>query len=247
MDIVLVMDVLVSLGLSKSESSVYLFLLGKGYSTPKEISEGIGIQRTNCYDILYTLVEKRFVLVKTEGKKKVYGPEKPSQLLEYINDQKKEVEKVLPMLEAAYTLENQKPSVMFYSGFEEVKKIYNKSLEADTIYAIGSTKSISDTEDVFLHDYLKKVKAHKIKFNDLITGESLKQGKKAKKLLGDVYDVRILPVEYNDQSTDILVWDNNVAFITLGDLPFGTVLENESMANTFRAIFQTVYQSSKFI
>jgi hypothetical protein len=45
-----------------------------------------------------------------------------------------------------------------------------------------------------------------------------------------------LPERYKDLPTDILVWDDNVALITLEEPYFGTVLHNAPLAQTMRMI-----------
>ena len=55
-----------------------------------------------------------------------------------------------------------------------------------------------------------------------------------------MYDFKILPEKYSDFPTDILVWNDNIALITLTEPIFGTVITNPTLAQTFKYIFEMV-------
>lgn len=61
-------------------------------------------------------------------------------------------------------------------------------------------------------------------------------------ILRGLYEARYLPSEHQDFPTDLLIWKDNVALITLQEPIFGTILTNPLLAKTFRIIFSNLWK-----
>jgi sugar-specific transcriptional regulator TrmB len=225
------------IGLNKSEIIVYLFLLEEGLSTPPQISSGTRIARTNCYNILLSLKQKGLVEPQQRQKRKAYLATDPQSLMQSIEKKKEIIEQILPDLRSIHTYQKNKPKIKFYEGWEEVKEIYRNSLEAKEIFAIGSTKGISDIDTKFFDIYRTQIKEKQIVYHDILSHSSRADIQVTKELLKGYYDVTIVPSQYKNFQTDILIWGDNIALITLEEPIFGTVLTNKLLAETFRIIF----------
>ncbi len=230
------------IGLNKSEISVYLFLLEEGLSTPPQISSGTRIARTNCYNILLSLKQKGLVEPQQRQKRKAYLATDPQSLMQSIEKKKEIIEQILPDLRSIHTYQKNKPKIKFYEGWEEVKEVYRNSLEAKEIFAIGSTKGISDIDTKFFDTYRTQIKENKIVYHDILSNSSRGDIQVTKELLKGYYDVTIVSSQYKNFQTDILIWGDNIALITLEESIFGTVLTNKLLAETFRIIFNLMKQ-----
>ena len=235
------------LGLTNSEITIYLYLLENGVCAPPIIATGTAIARTNCYHILQGLKSKGLAEEQTKGKRKVYLPRDPRALLHALERKRDVVERMLPDLQILYTTQKNKPKIRFYEGWEEVKEVYWETTKAQEIRAFGSTKRLSDIDPQFLAKYWDLIKKRGVIFNDILTAESKESMEEFRKILGELYDVSLLPPEYGDLPTDMLVWDNHVAIITLSEPIFGTVLTNASLAKTFRVILDIMSKKLKNI
>jgi hypothetical protein len=51
----------------------------------------------------------------------------------------------------------------------------------------------------------------------------------------------LLSAENKDLPTDILIWDDSVALISLSQPIFGTVLTNKYLAQTFKGLFFLIW------
>lgn len=236
-------DDLEQLSLNQSEISVYLALLENGTLIPRRISILTGIARTNCYHILESLEEKRLIISETKGKRKAYLARDPQSLLFELERKKEIAEKLIPDLRALFISEKNKPQVRFFEGWPEVKQIYEQTLTAEKIIAIGSTEKLSELESGFLEWYERKLNQKKIIFYDILTAAT--REKTAKALLaarGALHEIKFLPNRLGDLPTDILIWDNNLALITLEQPIFGTVLTSPVLVQTFRALFGLLWE-----
>ncbi len=230
------------IGLTKSEGAIYLFLLENGLSTPVQIAHGTGILRTNCYHVLETLQGHGLIRKETIGsKRKAYLASDPESLYQSIEQKREVIAHILPDLRGLYTTQKHKPKIQFYDGLEQIKEVYWQTLQAKEIFAIGSTKTLSTVLPNLYTSYLKEIKARDIVFHDILTHASrASAGPAMQEVLKGLYDVQYLPAAYDDNPTDILIWDDHVAHVTLEEPFFATVLTNPLIAKTMRLVFSAV-------
>jgi sugar-specific transcriptional regulator TrmB len=230
-----------SIGLNHSEISVYLFLLENGVSTPPIVSRGTKIARTNCYNVLQALEEKGLIEKNRVGGKKTYVARDPEALLRSWQRKKDTIEQLIPDLRGIYTTQINKPKVQFYEGEYQVQEIYQRSLKAKEIMAIGSTNQLSIALPEFTQYYFRELKRLNIIFYDILSKDSEKMATNGKDLLKGLYDFRLLGTENKDLPTDILIWDDSIALISLSQPLFGTVLTNKYLAQTFKGLFRLIW------
>lgn len=224
-------------GLKQNESEIYLFLLQNGISSPPVMARGTNIARTNCYNILQSLKERGVVVEQKKGKKKVYIARDPKFLKLDLEKKIESLERLVPDLEAIQTTQKNKPKFTFFDGWKEVQEIYNQSLTAKEIYATGSTEKLVEIESGFFEKYIKEVEKRKIHFYDLLKrAENSQSVDIIKKLGGELYSVNYLPEGHSGSITDILVWEDNLALISLEEPVFGTIIKSGPLANTLKTI-----------
>lgn len=235
------LDSLRDVGLKKSEAKVYLYVLENNHASPPQIAKGTGILRTNCYHILQSLKDQGLVREeKGPSGRKVYFANDPESLLRSAQTRAGAVERLIPDIRAVFSAKTNKPSVHFYDGLDEIQDIYHASLRAQEIFALGSTAKIAERMPEFLPWYFAQIKKHNITLHDIISSPSSTKGLAAGKAAMASYMPHVLPEKYGETPTDILVWDDNVALITLDEPYFGTVLHNASLAHTFKIVFRVL-------
>ncbi|MDD5437666.1 MAG: helix-turn-helix domain-containing protein [Patescibacteria group bacterium] len=232
-----------ALGLSKSEITVFIFLLKNGHSTPVQIASGTGIQQPHCYGILDSLAAKG--LISTQGiknKRKAFFARDPQALLDTLRARQEAVERILPDLRGLYVSHKNKPQIQFFDGSEEVKNVYRLSLQSQAILGIGSTERIRKAMPDFLEWYLKEVKKRGIVFRDILSGPSADKAiPLAKAIAKALYEAKTFSVREGEASMDILVWDDSVGFVTFDEPIFGTVITSQPFATMFRMLFNALW------
>lgn len=231
------------LGLHNSESVAYLYLLEQGQSSPPQIAKGTHIALTNSYHILQNLKEKGLISEQTMGKRKAYVANDPEAIVHMLDLKKKAAEQVVPDLRGLYKLQKNKPKIRFYDGWAQVQEIYLNSLSAKKVQGFGSTKLLSELAPDFYKYYLEQLREKGIVFDDILTLPSkIKGAPEMKEILKGLYETKFLPAEYKDQPTDVLIWDNNIGFITLEEPIFGTVISSSLLTKTFSIIFDLLWK-----
>lgn len=232
-----------AIGLTKSEATLYTYLLQHGFSTPPQIAKGTGITRTNCYAVLRSLQDHSLITVQRAGKHKAYVAHDPEALFQSVQRRSEKIAELLPDLRNLYAQHNNKPVIRFYSGFEEVKEIYQSVYTAEQVYGIGSTSKMSGKSQEFYKTWLHHLEKNNVVFNDILSYPS---GDKAalemKAALKGLYDYKLMPKKFDDFPTDLLIWKDNIALLTLEEPIFGTVITNNTLAKTFRIIFASLWE-----
>lgn len=113
------LDKLEDIGLNMYERKIYSALLGRGVSTAGELSEMTNVPRSRAYDVLESLAEKGFTVIKS-NKPMEYVAIPPQQAIENIKKQhRKELEEKLNKLDS-------------FKGSEavnELEELYDQGLE----------------------------------------------------------------------------------------------------------------------
>lgn len=241
----LLQDQLKQLGLNHSEITVYLFLLENGISTPPIVSRGTKVTRTNCYHILAELKNRDLITEQQLGKRKAYLANDPESLLHGLERKREIVAQILPDLRGLFTTQKNKPKIRFFDGLDQIEQIYMASLEAKKIYGFASMKQFLDVFPKFGTYYLKELAKRNIVFNDILSHSSRGYGApEMKNALGGLYTFHFLPPEYKEFPTDMMIWDDNVALLTMTEPVFGTILTNKTLAKTFRIIHDVMWKAT---
>ncbi|HYF05760.1 MAG TPA: helix-turn-helix domain-containing protein [Patescibacteria group bacterium] len=233
-----------SIGLNPSQSKVYLYLVETGLSTPLAIAKGVNIARTNTYNILKQLQEMGLVELQKKGSHNAYLARNPSSLIALVQRQKEAVEKILPDLQGLFTTQKNKPKIRFYEGWTEVQELYKLTLHTHALQGLGSTAKLEKLDAGFFEWFQKAIAKKKIVLQEILTHHSAPTIPAIKEHVGALHDARLFPQKYEDIPTDIFIWEDNIAFITLEEPIFGTLITNAHLAHTFKIIFQILWAQS---
>ncbi len=226
------------LGLHEAEARVYLYLVEHGVSSPPQISRGTKMALPNCYPLLRSLKEKGLVTEERKGKRKTYIASDPASLLSLVEKRKQAAEELVPELRALYTKQKNKPKVKYYDGWEQVKQIYLQTLETEELWAFGSIEDLDTVDKSFFTKYQKEFKKRQIFLHDLLPRSAEALVGELVQNMGIFYKVAYLPKKYASLPIDILVWNDNVALISLEEPIVGTVITGGYFAQMFKILLQ---------
>ncbi len=233
------------LNLLDSEIAVYLYLLENGSSTAAQISRKTSILRTNCYSILEKLRSKGLIEESKGARNNTFTPNNPTSILRMIEDKKEMATSALiPELTNLFKSQKNKPVIKFYDGKEQVKEIFIQMYDAEEILGFTSLKRLFEVFPNFFDKWQKEIKKRGIFLKDILSRDSYKETSAiADKALGPYVEQRFLSEKHETLTTDILIWNNNVALITIEEPIFGTVIHNKFIADTMRIQFDLIWKT----
>lgn len=237
-----------NLGLSENEAKVYMAMLELGPSVVVEISRKSQINRPTTYVQIESLKEKGLVSTQTKGKKQIFIAESPDKLellieneIKNVENKKNELSIFLPELLGLFNSSSERPHVKFFEGKEGVLALQREFLKTDDapICGITSLDNVFEVFPEFENIYIKKRIHKKIQSKTIYTskkGAILKESDEASLRKSKFIEPDKLPL-----GVDITILKDKVAIIALKGKISGTLIEHKEVADSFRAIFELVW------
>ena len=148
---------LMTLGLSRTESLVYLALFDLKKASALEISKTAGVKRPTTYLVLESLRKKGLVKVKIFRSVKDYQIQSLGALKQYIKKQKVSLNKVIPKMLEQYTARPHKLRLRVYHNISSLKTLLEKSLrEKERMYIFGDKEDLEDCLGDYWRYYEKR-------------------------------------------------------------------------------------------
>jgi sugar-specific transcriptional regulator TrmB len=234
-------SILQELGLTKSESRVYLALLRMRSGLAGDITSKTEMHRRNVYDALERLIQKGLIGFIIQNKRKYFQVKEPERFLEILENKKIAFEKILPQLKLRYEGAKEKQEVMILKGKNGLKTAFDDQIKVGkTIYVFGASSKYSSVLKYYSYQHRKKRLRKKIKVN-IIFDESFRGAEIAKMPLAEV---RFLPKKFiGVMSTS--VYGNKVELFVWTEDPFVIVIESEELADSYRKFFDILWGTAK--
>jgi sugar-specific transcriptional regulator TrmB len=229
---------LVPLGLTQTESKIYVTLIDLGRAQAGIISRKTGIHRRSVYDALERLIEKGLVSYIKENDKRFYVPENPQRLAELLKRTETDLNTLLPSLNVKFKEAKQKQETTFYRGVEGIKSIFDDQLNVgEDVFILGAAKNAEEILKYYLGHYTTKRVAKKVKLHLIYAG-------KRSSTPIPLSEIKYLPDEFaSPVSTNI--YGDKVAIIIWGFEPVAILIKNKEIASTYRAYFDVLWKLAK--
>jgi sugar-specific transcriptional regulator TrmB len=244
-------QILREIGLSEGEIKVYLALLKIGQAKKTELAKKAGVSSSKVYEICGRLQKKGIVGAILKDKKTHFQAMEPKRLLDFFNEkatkienQKKELEKVIPILEKYSKTPNNK--AVLYEGLNAIKNFYRNILEdlkqEEEYYVIGLNygESLAGVK-VFFENYhnqrIKKGIKVKMLVNSNVKNELVKT-------IHTKSEIRYLP-QYLMSNMIILFYKNKSFIFIIAKDAIGLLIENEEISKGFKSYFDAFWKIAK--
>lgn len=232
--------ILQKLGLTESESKVYLALLELGPSLAGAISGKTGIHRRNVYDITERLIQKGLIGYIVKNNRRLFEASPPSKFLDDLKEKQRELEENLPNLNLLYAKTKEKQETNFYKGIEGLKTVFQDQLEAEgkdkEILILGASESAFEVLPFYFKWYDKDRVEKKIKTR-IIASDKL-----SKKI--PLAEIKYLPQKYANPLA-INIYRDKVAIIFWKKSPIAIVIKEKEIADSYRQYFELIWKSAK--
>jgi len=236
---------LTSLGLSGSETRVYLASLKLGPNSVQDIAKKARLSRTATYDAIKSLQSHGLISTYETGKKRYFAAEDPDQAVAHFRDEISNMNKQLEVLSRALPefkmlSGGERPSVRFYegkeavyAGFHDVVKVAPKEL-----LEVTNFNDIQEfLDDQVLNDARKLTQNSKMNIKMLYIGNAPE--KKVRR------EYRKLPKGLGDFHGDIWIYDNRVVFVTFIGKIMTIIIESEAFSQVAKVMFKAAWMSGE--
>jgi len=243
-------EFLTTLGLTRREAEVYYELLQTDEGLASSISEKTHESRTNTYDTLNSLIKKGLVSYVIKNNRKYFMAAHPKKLLDWIDlkkeeidQERKNVESLIPDLLKLRLPKEKKVMVEVYEGKEGMRTMFKETVESSQetkkeFLIFGAIAGQLRAVDPIYHKrYYDERKQFKIQSRYIfIEGESHPSAPYA--------DYRYLPRQYQSFVATAIHGDE-VSFWLLTKPEIVILIRSKELAETYRNNFEVLWSIAK--
>src|SRR3989344_7486110 len=229
------------LGLSKNESTIYIFLLKRGPTTTGPIIKETRIANSRVYESLRSLITKGLVTYTIQKVGKHFQAESPRKLIDLEEERKKKIEELLPDMIKLQSLHETETKSAVYEGFDGFKTAFKKIIDdcpkEGTIYILGFSEqpfAAKSLRTFITNMNLKSAnKRQKLQIIlDVSARKSLGRDREKEKYT----EVRYMPKGYISPAA-IDIFEDCVFIFLWEEKPFVFMIKNQRIADTFKQYF----------
>lgn len=238
-----IIEKLSQLGIEEKPARVYLAALETGGGLASEIGKVAGVERTNTYHILESLIQEGLAYRSERGNRLIFMAQSPKKIEVMLNSRLEQARNLIPellMLEGSNTA---KPSIKIYEGIEGIKQLFEETLElpkgAETL-AYTSAKDIHNyLSDEYVEEYLKR-RTRKGITQRAIAEDSPEARVHQSHDGGELRETRIVPAGKFPFNNEVKLFGNKMMIASYADL-MGVIIESKGIVETQRAIFELAW------
>lgn len=238
------------IGLKENEAKIYLLVLELGKSTIHELSRLSRIKRGTVYNVIESLLEKRFLAIKNEGKKKIYIAESPNNLNFLFESQQHELEEkrkyldqMLPNLNFLYNSSDVRPKVRYYEGYkgalalrEEYLKTKSKKID-NILFYDNSFKRLPEARKYSKERVQKNIKSRFIYISKKGRDSDLEKNDKA-----ELRKSKYIPYNEFSFNIDLSIFDEKIVIQNKKNDNFlAVMISDKEIADSFRVFFDSAW------
>ncbi len=241
-------ETLDALGLDHKQTDIYLALLKLGPASIRDIAVEAGVNRGSTFELLKVLKSKGVISQIPRGKRKVYCPEPPEQLIKLAEQKLGELEQakasltrdIMPDLQSLVR-DSTETRVRHYEGDEGIEFVLRDILQTmdsnpDPVYRVYSSKRIRK----YLYRPFPNFTRQRVQRNISVRVIAIGSG-------GDdapLSERKWLPSDNpNPSASYVAVYGTKCAMISLtkGDYPMAVVLESEGITQALNISFDALW------
>ena len=239
-------DVLTKLGLTETETRIYLAMLQLGPDSVQNIARKAGVSRTAAYDLIEALRKKGLASAFQEGKKKLFSAEDPEKLDDYfkgrVNDMKGQLDvlkRLMPELRVM-SVGGGRPRVRFYTGEQGLQALFRDvaSVNSKELLEVVNLETVRLQLDASVLADLQRIEHFgRVPKRMLFSGNR-------EKPVGVNMEMRKLREEFGDFEVIIWLYANRVAMDNLLADIETVIIEQEVFAKTMHVLFNAAWKES---
>jgi sugar-specific transcriptional regulator TrmB len=162
-------ELLKNIGLTDSETKVYLALLELGSTTKGPIVDKSGVASSKIYELLEKLIQKGLVSYVIKSGVKYFESAPPTRLLDYLKEkesnmkkQKTQLEKLIPELQLKRSMAGIGSETIVYKGMKGAETSFDDILKSlkkgEEYYVLGISKFTPHFERFVINFHKKRAK-----------------------------------------------------------------------------------------
>ncbi len=241
------LELLKEIGLTDSETKVYLALLELGSSTKGPIVDKSGVASSKIYELLEKLVQKGLVSFMIQSGVKHFEAAPPDRIMDYLAEkesklsvQKEKLKEMMPQLELRRQMSKYKSEAQIFKGNKGWKTafddIINTLQKGDRLMITGISKFDPEFKRMIYHWHVRRAKKG-IKADILLNYAAREIGEKLIKLS----NTKVKYMQKGMVTPAVFLIYGQKTLISLPNQRTFLRIENEEATKAFKSYFETIW------
>ena len=233
---------------SEKEAKIYLSCLELWNAIVSSISRRAGEHRITTYSILKDLKNRWISFEITKNKVKYFSVITPEQLLDIEEKKVEKLKKVMPELLAISNAFWNKPKVLFYEGFEQVKDLFMEKIACEEeVYepflTFIWTQDIDERFDDFLkNEFVEYRKTRPKKTRAIVT----KENSHYLEYHQNLHDTIIIDEDIFEMWIELVIFSNSIGIFSYKkDEIYGLIIESDVLKKALKSMFNLIWKAYK--
>ncbi len=231
-------EIMDALGISDKESKVlYCCMQLEGISA-SNISKRTGIERTNVYKILESLVSRGLITTYKSENINMYRSLEPEKILELLKNNIRAFEKNLDILKKNYIEQTKTAKVDLFSGRLAVKRVINSIIIKNMPYC-----AFGGVEQAYRLNYFENISSGLIAQEKNVKGRVILSPKERTIILSnEEYRISPRPLPKN---VCTVINDEMIAILNWGEYCNAVIITDKNIAEDYLTIFENLWIEAK--
>lgn len=246
----LIYDTLGRLGISRSQTRLYLEFLTEGASNVAQVARALNTSRQAIYLLLPELLDRGLVIETKHAKRTLYQALPPSQLFNLVDDLNSRLKDIVPNLTNIQTVPSEVPLVTIYDSPLAMREWYRHFLEHAEegdeflLYDSGNIDNWYKLDPEFYKNYMEQQVKRKIKLLCLLP-KNVKTTEFIKTVGWSISEYRHTSEPFAAR-VEQWIWRDEVCYQTIqGNATNLIVLKSKGLADFARKQFMEIWDRAK--
>lgn len=243
------------IGLNKKEITIFISSLKYGSQPASVIAKNTEIPRPTVYDVFHSLIKKGLAHKTEKGATTYFQVLNPENLLRYLDrecdeivrkteQQKKEIENLLPELKSLQHLKSSRPKVKFFEGKRGMKEAYEDTLTStEDIRAYANVEEVHQALPHFFPDYYKRRAEAGISIRGIFPDNEISKLREKQDAV-ESRESKFIDKEKYNFTPELNVYDNKIMIASWKE-KMALLIESEEIAEFHKAIFDLLWEKIK--
>jgi sugar-specific transcriptional regulator TrmB len=234
-----------NIGLTNAEIKVYLALLEIGQTKVGKIIERSSLQSSVVHNCIHSLTEKGLVSYIKKGKIKNYTATSPNHFIDFIDEKKKNFEKILPELIIKQKSTEDVNEAEIYEGFKGVMNMLTETIEdskkgEDYCFFSAEHEPMNDQIQKFFMKFDPKRKEKGLVVRGIAPF-------RLKNLFVERIKNKVMDVRFTSQPIppNLSIFRDTISMFTWGEKPIGYRIHSKQIAEKYKRFFYSIWDSLK--
>jgi sugar-specific transcriptional regulator TrmB len=229
------------IGLTNAEIKVYLTLLELGQTKVGPIIEKSGLQSSVVHNAIHKLQDKGLISYIKKGQIKHYKSTDPKNFIDFIEEKRKNFQKILPELLLKQKLAKEKNEAEVYEGYKGIinllLEIIKDAKKGEEFYFFSADIEPMNKE---IQNFYKKYDPKRIAKGLIVKGIA---PLKLKHLFEDRIKRKVIQVKFAKQviPPNMGIFQDKIFLIVWGEKPSGYLIYSKQLADRYKQFFNTMW------